>query len=95
MNAAVVAFLQQFPVFAHQTCSSGLRFFLLLIVKTSNVMLLFYTTSEVYTNFGMVSATLPDGFSIFSYLVYYSPAGKLVGTTRPVPKRFFKFYDEV
>lgn len=25
------------------------------LVKTSNVMLLFYTTSEVYTNFGMVS----------------------------------------
>ena len=45
----------QFIVPYLRACSSGLRFFLLLIVKTSNVVLLFYTTSEVYTIFGMVS----------------------------------------
>lgn len=45
-------------IFALRACSSGLRFFLLLIVKTSNVVLLFYTTSEVYTIFGMVSHPL-------------------------------------
>ena len=34
--------------------SSGVRFFLAIIL-TSNVVLLFYTTLEVYTLFGMVS----------------------------------------
>ena len=50
--------------------SSGVRFFLA-IIKTSNVVLLFYTTSEVYTNFGMVS-TLLETYS------YYSSEGRLL-----------------
>ncbi|MGN8889275.1 hypothetical protein, partial [Dysosmobacter sp. HCP28S3_G4] len=37
--------------------SSGVRFFLA-ICNTSDVVLLFYTTSEVYTKFGMVSMNL-------------------------------------
>ena len=37
--------------------SSGVRFFLA-ICNTSDVVLLFYTTSEVYTKFGMVSKDL-------------------------------------
>ena len=37
--------------------SSGVRFFLA-ICNTSNVVLLFYAISEVYTNFGMVSVML-------------------------------------
>ena len=41
-------------IFSRRAFSSGVRFFLA-ICKTSNVVLLFYTTSEVYTKFGMVS----------------------------------------
>ena len=40
-------------IFALRSFSSGLRFFLP-IVKTSDVVLLFYTTSEVYTKLGIV-----------------------------------------
>ena len=36
-----------------------MRFFLA-IIKTSNVVLLFYTTLEVYTKFGMASTQLDD-----------------------------------
>ncbi|MBQ7435450.1 MAG: hypothetical protein IJV51_06585, partial [Oscillospiraceae bacterium] len=47
--------LQEFPDF----CSPGLFFWTAILsaahCKTSNVVLLFYTTSEVYTNFGIVS----------------------------------------
>ena len=43
-------------IFSRRAFSSGVRFFLA-ICKTSNVVLLFYTTSEVYTKFGMVSIT--------------------------------------
>ena len=40
-------------IFALRSFSSGLRFFLP-IVKTSDVVLLFYTTSKVYTKLGIV-----------------------------------------
>lgn len=42
------------PIFARLSISSGLRF-RLAITKTSNVVLLFFATLEVYTVFGMVS----------------------------------------
>lgn len=54
LYAAYVRQLQPFSVFSRRAFSSGGRFFLA-IIKTSNVVLLFYTTSEVYTKFGMVS----------------------------------------
>ena len=60
-------------IFALRACSSGLRFFLLLISKTSHVVLLFYTTSEVYTNFGMVSL-LRLYFSLLSPIYAEIPA---------------------
>ena len=40
-------------IFALRSFSSGLRFFLP-IVKTSDVVLLFYTTSKVYIKLGIV-----------------------------------------
>ena len=42
-------------IFSRQAFSSGVRFFLA-ICATSNVVLLFYTTSKVYTKFGTVSS---------------------------------------
>ena len=55
LHAADVARLQEFP----DLCSSGLFFRAAILSAahkiTSNVVLLFYTTSEVYTIFGMVS----------------------------------------
>ncbi|MBQ6569206.1 MAG: hypothetical protein IJL87_03020, partial [Clostridia bacterium] len=44
-------------IFALRFSSSGLLFLLLLIFNTSKVMLLFYTTLEVYTILGMVSSS--------------------------------------
>ena len=41
-------------IFSRRAFSSGVRFFLA-ICKTSCAVLLFYTTQEVYTNFGIVS----------------------------------------
>lgn len=41
-------------IFSRRAFSSGVRFFLA-ICNTSDVVLLFYTTSEVCTKFGMVS----------------------------------------
>lgn len=48
-------------IFARLSSSSWLRFFLLLISETSKVMLLFYTTLEVYTIFGITSQNTLDG----------------------------------
>jgi len=41
-------------IFFRRAFSSGVRFFLAIII-TSNVVLLFYTTLEIYTILGMVS----------------------------------------
>lgn len=59
LHAAYVRHIQQFSDFSRRAFSSGVRFFLAIII-TSNVVLLFYTTLEVYIKFGMVSA-LPTG----------------------------------
>lgn len=59
LHAAYVRHIQQFSDFFPTCIFSGVRFFLAIII-TSNVVLLFYTTLEVYTKFGMVSA-LPTG----------------------------------
>ena len=59
LHAVNVARLQEFP----DLCPPGLLFWTAILsaahCKTSNVVLLFYTTSEVYTNLGMVSISLP------------------------------------
>lgn len=66
--AADVALLQEFPYF----CSSGLLFRTAILsaahCETCNVVLLFYTASEVYTNFGMASRILAR----FCYTALYS-----------------------
>ncbi|MCI5484871.1 MAG: hypothetical protein MR426_07415, partial [Clostridiales bacterium] len=63
--------------------SSGVRFFLA-ICKTSNVVLLFYTTSEVYTKFGMVSKWIrPALFTLGGALLglgYYAFVGCSTGS---------------
>ena len=50
-----IAICNSSRIFSRRAFSSGVRFFLA-ICNTSDVVLLFYTTSEVYTKFGMVSA---------------------------------------
>ena len=54
-HAFDVAELKKFPNFSRRAFSSGERLLLLLIKITSNVVLLLYTTLEVYTNLGIVS----------------------------------------
>ncbi|MGN8889422.1 hypothetical protein, partial [Dysosmobacter sp. HCP28S3_G4] len=64
--------------------SSGVRFFLA-ICNTSDVVLLFYTTSEVYTKFGMVSP--------ISYFRFYFP--EYVLKTRLPPNCATGFLDSL
>lgn len=59
LHAAYVRHIQQFSDFFPTCIFFRVRLFLAIII-TSNVVLLFYTTLEVYTKFGMVSA-LPTG----------------------------------
>ena len=50
--AAYIRQLQQLTIFSRRAFSPGI-FFLLAIVITSVILLLFYTLLEVYTKFGM------------------------------------------
>ena len=52
--AAYIRQLQQLTIFSRRAFSPGI-FFLLAIVITSVILLLFYTLLEVYTKFGMES----------------------------------------
>ena len=54
IHAAYIRQLQQLTIFSRRAFSSGVLF-LLAIVITSIILLLFYTLFEVYTKFGMES----------------------------------------
>ena len=62
--------MQQLTDFSLRAFSSGVRFFLA-ICKTSNVVLLFYTTLEVYTKLRIVSREQ------WPYLIRYLEDGRL------------------
>src|SRR5699024_9918815 len=47
-------------IFSRRAFSSGVRFFLAMC-NTSCLLLLFYTSQKVYTNYGIVSQDVPDG----------------------------------
>ena len=57
IHAAYIRQLQQLTIFSRRVFSSGVLF-LLAIVITSIILLLFYTLLEVYTKFGMESKNL-------------------------------------
>ena len=60
-------------IFSRRAFSSGVRFFLAIIL-TSNVVLLFYTTLEVYTKFGMVSPASKEHLVCATYRKINKPA---------------------